>query len=382
MRMTSTRRDFLRIAGLAPLGYSLSKVIRPVYENPQTLYIGTYTNGDSEGIYRCRMNAESGALEIVATTGGIENPSFLALDPRGRFLYAASETGEFEGEPGGGVYAYSIDEGSGDLQELNATSSRGGAPCYVSVPPQGGHVLVANYSGGNVALLPIRSDGSLSEAADVVQHEGSGANEQRQQAPHAHCIVPDALGEHVVAADLGIDRVLVYRLEGDALTPADYAGVKPGAGPRHFTFHPSGRRAYVINELDSTITAFEYDRGTLEETQTIGTLPDDFDGDNYPADIHVSGDGRFLYGSNRGHDSIAVFSIDPESGDLSTVQHESVGGEWPRNFAIDPTGAFLLVANQNTNNVVVFSIDSESGRITPTGSDLEIPSPVCVRFSR
>jgi 6-phosphogluconolactonase len=295
-------------------------------------------------------------------------------------LYSASETGDFEGEPGGGVYAYSIDPASRELHFLNARSSQGGSPCYVTVSPQGGDVLVANYSGGNVALLPIQPDGSLGPASDVEQHEGSSVNEQRQKGPHAHCIVTDSAGGYAFSADLGIDRVLIYRLEEDALTPAGHALVAPGAGPRHFTFHPDGDRAYVINELNSTVTAFAYEDGALEETQTIGTLPDGFDGDNFPADIHVSSDGRFVYGSNRGHDSIVVFGIDPDSGMLSPVQHEGTGGEWPRNFALDPTGRFLLAANQRTNNIVVFSIDSESGRLTPTGQTLEIPSPVCVRF--
>jgi 6-phosphogluconolactonase len=248
------------------------------------------------------------------------------------------------------------------------------------VSPQGGEVLVANYSGGNIALLPTQPDGNLDPASDVEQHEGSSLNEQRQKGPHAHCIVTDSAGNYAFSADLGIDQVLIYRLQDNALIPTGHVPVAPGAGPRHFTFNPDGDRAYVINELNSTVTAFKYEDGVLEETQTIGTLPDGFDGDNFPADIHVSSDGRFVYGSNRGHDSIVVFGIDPDSGLLSSVQHEGTGGEWPRNFALDPTGRFLLVANQRTSNIVVFSRDSDSGRLTPTGQTLEIPSPVCVRF--
>ncbi len=380
MKKTATRREFLRVTGLAPLGYGLWRRRAPLRSNMLTLFVGTYTDGDSEGIYRCGMNPESGALEILGTTGGIENPSFLALGPSRRHLYSVGETGEFEGSPGGGVFAFSIDSETQELTRLNAQSSHGGGPCYVTVTPQGRHVLVANYSGGNVAVLPVRDDGVLEEASDVAQHEGSSVNEQRQQSPHAHCIVTDPSGTHALAADLGIDQVVVYRLEDGTLTPAGHASVKPGAGPRHFTFHPDGRRAYVINELDSTVTAFTYGEGTLTETETVGTLPEGFEGDNYPADIHVSADGRFVYGSNRGHDSIVVFSIDPENGALTPLQHQSTGGEWPRNFSLDPSGRFLLVANQRTNDVVVFSRDADTGMLSETGQVLHMPSPVCIRF--
>ena len=328
-----TRRDFMRMMGFAPLGYYLLRTTKLATMNLQTFYVGTYTNGDSEGIYQCRMNTETGALEVVGTTGDIANPSFLAVDPNGNHLYSVSETSEYEGESGGGVYAYAIDGESHALRALNARPSHGGAPCYISVSPGGGHVLVANYSGGNVAILPIESDGSLSPASDIEQHEGSSINEQRQAGPHAHCIITDAAGRRAFAADLGIDRVIVYRLDSGELTPAGHAVLAAGAGPRHITFNPDESRAYVINELDSTVTAFEYDGDTLEEAQTIGTLPEGFDGENSTADIHVSSDGRFVYGSNRGHDSI-----------------------------------------------VVFSIDVQSGLLTPTGHQLAVPTPVCVRF--
>jgi 6-phosphogluconolactonase len=270
---------------------------------------------------------------------------------------------------------------------MSSRPSKGGAPCYVSITPDNKHVLVANYSGGNVAVLPILSDGSLGEPSDVAQHTGSSVNEQRQKGPHAHCIVPSPDGRFAFAADLGLDRVMIYRLDSEkgTLEPGEQpsVAVKPGAGPRHFTFHPDGKRAYVINELDSTVVAYTYDAaiGALTETQTVSTLPEDFTGDNYPADIHVSPAGRFVYGSNRGHNSIVVFAIDEYSGALSLVQHQPTGGEWPRNFAIDPSGRFLLVANQNTDNVVVFSIDPETGMLEPADRDLEIPAPVCLRFA-
>ena len=382
------RREFLRVAGLGalaaagPCGYRT----RPEQKaEADVFYVGTYTDGDSEGIYRCRFDAETGAVEVLGATGGIENPSFLAIDPSGRYLYATSETSEFSGEPGGGVYAYAIAPTSGDLRPINAQSSRGGGPCYVTTTPQGGHVLVANYGGGNVAVLRVGEEGGLHAASDVVQHEGSSVNPSRQAGPHAHCVVLDADARYAFAVDLGLDQVLIYRLEDDGtLHPADppWVELEPGAGPRHLAFHPDGTRAYVINELNSTVTAFSYDaeRGKLTETQTITTLPDDASGENYPADVHVHPNGRYLYGSNRGHDSIVVYAIEPDSGKLSLVQHEPTGGKWPRNFGIHPSGRYLLAANQNSNTLNVFAIDEGSGRLAPTGHSLDIPSPVCVRF--
>ena len=349
-------------------------------------YVGTYTDGDSRGIYRCRLNPETGAVEVLGATGGIQNPSFLAVDGSGRYLYAASETSEFEGEPGGGVYAYAVDEADGRLSPVNAQPSEGGGPCYVTVAPQGGPVLVANYGGGSVAVLPVRDGGGLRAASDVVQHEGSSVNPSRQEGPHAHCVVLDAAARYAFAVDLGLDRVLIYLFNGErgTLRPADppWVEMEPGAGPRHLVFHPDGTRAYVINELDSTVTAFAYDaeRGGLTEIQTITTLPDDASGENYPADIHVHPNGRYLYGSNRGHDSLVVYAIAPDSGKLRIVQHAPTGGAWPRNFGIHSSGRYLLVANQHTNNLNVFAIDEGSGRLSPTGHALDIPSPVCVRF--
>ena len=383
------RRDFLHLAGLgafaAPtLGNYAARPRKRV--ESEIFYVGTYTDGDSEGIYRCRFDAETGAVEVLGATGGVQNPSFLAIEPSGRYLYSTSETSEFDGEPGGGVYAYAIDETDGELSPINAQSSQGGGPCYVTATPQGSHVLVANYGGGSVAVLPTGEDGGLRAATDAAQHEGSSVNPRRQQGPHAHCVVLDASGRYAFAVDLGLDRVLIYQFDGDegTLRPADppWVAVEPGAGPRHLAFHPDGTRAYVINELNSTVTAFSYDaeRGQLTETQTITTLPDGFSETNYPADLHVHPDGRFLYGSNRGHDSIVVYAIEPDSGKLSTVQHEPTGGAWPRNFGIDPSGRYLLAANQRSNNLCVFTIDARSGQLSPTGHVLDVPSPACVRF--
>lgn len=378
MAFPTTRRAFLRNVFAAPIGVRILRGLR----DPQmtTLYVGTYTDGTSEGIYRCRMNTASGALEAIDAIGGIPNPSFLALHPTEPYLYAVSETTEFQGRDGGGVFAYSIDPDGHALHPLNAQPSHGGAPCYVSVTPDGAHVLVANYVGGNVAALPVRSDGRLGEASSIQQHEGSSINEQRQEAPHAHCILPDPDGSHVLAVDLGIDRIVVYRLEAGRLVREGSTSLHPGAGPRHMVFHPDGTKAFVINELDSTVTTLRYDDGSMEPIHTTSTLPTEFEGENYCADIHVSGDGRFVYGSNRGHDSIVVFAAG-DSGRLTAVQHIATGGSWPRNFGFDPTGRFLLAANQRSDNVVVFAVDPESGRLEATGESLEIPSPVCVRFA-
>lgn len=371
-----TRRAFIGHLAAAPLGIRTLSRRSP---SALTFFVGTYTDGASEGIYRCRMDPGSGELELLDATGGIPNPSFLAIHPTEPYLYAVSETTDFRGGESGGVFAYAVDPHTRRLQELNAQPSHGGAPCYVSVTPNGRLVLVANYVGGNVAVFPVLDDGRLGEAASVEQHEGKSVNEQRQESPHAHCILPDPPGTHALAVDLGIDQVVMYRLDGGRLSRAGSAALQPGAGPRHVIFDPEGAYAYVINELDSTITSFRYEAGSMEATYTTTTLPEEFQGENYCADIHVSTDGRFVYGSNRGHDSIVVFAAGDE-GRLTTVQHIPTGGSWPRNFAIDPSGRFLLAANQRSDNVVVFTVDRATGRLDGTGHELSIPSPVCIRF--
>jgi 6-phosphogluconolactonase len=269
------------------------------------------------------------------------------------------------------------------LRELNKRHSPG-VPCHVSVHPSGKFVLAANYGGGNIVIYPVSADGGLGEASDVAQHTGKGADPKRQDGPHAHCIMLDSAGRYAFAPDLGIDKVMIYRIDvkNGKLVPNGFTATKAGAGPRHFEFHPSGEFAYVINELDSTLTAFAYDKakGALTELQTVSTLPPDFSGTNYCADIHVHPSGRFVYGSNRGHDSVVAFAIEQNSGKLNLIAHESTRGKWPRNFAIDPTGAFLLAANQNTDNVAAFRIDQQTGKLTATGQTIEIPTPVCLKF--
>lgn len=350
------------------------------------LYIGTYTTGESEGVYVYRMNGVTGTLELASTAEAGENPSFLAIHPQCQYLYAVNEISEFEGKPSGNVSAFAIDQTSGELTFLNRKSSVGTGPCHLTVDSTGKFILAANYGGGSVCMLPIQADGSLGEATDFIQHSGSSINPQRQEGPHAHSIMIDPANRYAFAPDLGLDKIVSYRIDLTAgkLVPNNppSAAVKAGAGPRHFDFHPNRKFAYVINELDSTITAFDYDEtsGALSETQTISTLPADFSGISHTADVHVHSSGRFLYGSNRGHDSIAIFEIDEDTGKLNTVGYESTQGETPRNFGIDPSGTFLLAANQTTDTIITFRIDEETGILTPTGQVTEVPAPVCLQF--
>ena len=349
------------------------------------VYIGTYTHGDSEGIYVYRLNVSSGALEFESKATGVESPSFLALHPEHRYLYAVNAVREVDGVPSGCVSAFHINPDTGALTFLNRQLSGGPGPCHLSVDLAGRYVLVANYAGGSVAMLPIQSDGSLGEATDFVQHTGSSVNPDRQEGPHAHSINLDAGNRYAFAPDLGIDRIMIYELDltHGKLKPNSQPWVKihAGAGPRHFDFHSNGRWAYAINELDSTMTAFNYDSsgGVLTEIESVSTLPDDFDGISHCADVHVSPSGKFVYGSNRGHDSIVIFAIDEHTGRLTLVGHESTRGEIPRNFAIDPTGMLLLAANQESDSVVTFWIDPETGKLSPTGQIAEVPTPVCLK---
>ena len=383
------RREFLKIAGLGTLGFALPELAFARRERLGELlvYVGTYTSGKSEGIYLYRLDLTSGELKQVATTKGVKDPSFLALAPNRRNLYAVNEVEDFGGKKSGALSSFAIDQRTGILKLLNQQPSLGGAPCYVVVDRGGRFVLVANYSGGNVAVLPIRSDGSLGEATDLRQDLGSSINAERQEGPHAHCVVLDTANRFAYACDLGTDKIMIFRFDSRTgkLIPnkTPWVQVKPGAGPRHLTFHPGGQYAYVINELHATVTTFARDpgQGNLKELQTIRTLPADFTGENTSADIHVSPDGRFLYCSNRGHDSIAAFQIDPRRGQLTFIAHQSSGGKTPRNFAIDPTGKFLLVANQNSDNIVTFRRDVKTGRLSATGHVAEVPRPVCLKFT-
>jgi 6-phosphogluconolactonase len=380
-----TRRDFLSatavgVVGLVRRGGDMGGV------DERLAYVGTYTtDGRSDGIYRLRLDTATGALRIDGLAVTSVNPSYLALHPNGRVLYAVNEISEFAKEPTGAVSAFAIARTSGALTPLNQQASHGKAPCYVSVDRTGTVVLVANYGGGSITTIPIRQDGRLGTPRNVVKHAGAGADPVRQTAPHAHCILADPGNTFVLAVDLGIDAILTYRFDprtaAITVVPSG-AATKPGAGPRHLTFHPNGKFAYVVNELDSTIATYAYgaEQGTLEELQLTAASPGGTGTDNRPADVHVAASGRFLYASNRGDDTIAVFAIDQTSGQLSPVQQVPSGGKAPRNFSLDPTGRFLVTANQKSDTIVSFRVDAESGRLTPSGSSVEIATPVCVRF--
>ena len=349
--------------------------------------VGTYTRTTSDGVYICEFDADTGDLDPVSSIAGAENPSFLALHPNGRTLYATSEIEDFDGERQGALYAYAIDADAGRLSLMNAVGSGGAGPCHASVDATGRYLLAANYHGGSVCVAPINEDGSLEPLSCFIQHEGSSVNPARQEQAHAHSINLDAQNRFAYVPDLGQDKVVIYRLdlERGELVPSDpaYVESEPGAGPRHFDFHPNGTRTYVINELGCTITGYDYDSdsGALTPFQTVGTLPTaGFGRRNTTADIHVHPSGRFVYGSNRGHDSIAIFSVDERTGRLTEVGHQSTQGSTPRNFAIDPSGEYLLVANQDSDTIVSFRIDGESGALEPTGAVTEIPMPVCLRF--
>jgi 6-phosphogluconolactonase len=390
----STRRDFMKSAGVATLGAALTSsaanalpVNTHVRARELVMYVGTYTSGESVGIYLYRFNVVEGSLMRNGVATGVNNPSYLTLDRARRMLYAVEETEEFEGEKSGAVSAFALDGREGQLRFINRQASKGGAPCYITADGTGRFVLVANYVGGNVAVLPVSKDKGLGRATDVEQDSGSGPNRERQEGPHAHCVVLDPSNRHAYACDLGTDKVMIYNFDArlGTLTPGarPFVSLKPGAGPRHLTFDRAGRRVYVLNELDSTVTAFARTRttGALRELKTYPMLPEDFKGENTGADIHLTPDGRFLYCSNRGHDSIALFRVNAPTGLLTPAGHTPTGGKAPRNFAVDPTGRFLLVANQKSDSIVTFRIDPSTGALQATGHTTEVPSPVCLKLT-
>jgi 6-phosphogluconolactonase len=379
-----SRRQFMQAGGIGVFGLIASRGNAwSSQSNEVTLYVGTYTSGKSEGIYVCRFDRNGPTLRRVSSIKSV-NPSFLTIDRSKRYLYTVNEVGEYLGKPGGGVSAFAIDPATWNLRLLNEQATQGADPCYLSVDSTKRSLLVANYTGGSVSVLPVRTDGTLGMVSELNQHEVSGPKEQ-QKGPHAHCVILDRNERYALASDLGTDKVMIYQFNRATgkLTPAKqpFAELKAGAGPRHLTLHPSGKYLYVINELDSTITTFGYNElnGTLTLIETVSTLPEDFSGVSYCADVHVSASGRFLYGSNRGHNSIVVFEVDP-TGKLKLVQHRSTEGDWPRNFAIDPSGQFLLVANQRSDNIVFYLIDERTGQLLHMGQNTEIASPVCLKF--
>jgi 6-phosphogluconolactonase len=352
------------------------------------MYVGTYTEegSKSRGIYAYRFDAETWQIAPLGLAGETINPSFVALSPNRHFLYAVNELTSYKGPNSGGVSSFAIDQATGKLTLLNTVPSRGADPCYIILDKTGKYVLVANYTGGSVAVFPVKDDGRLGEASSFIQHTGHGPNPKRQEAAHAHSIDLSPDNRFATVDDLGLDEVLVYRFNSATgkLTPnrPAFTKTRAGAGPRHFALRPDGKFAYVVTELHSTVTVFASDSkaGTLHSLQSISTLPKDFKGQSDAAEIQVHPSGNFLYASNRGHDSIAVFAIDAVKGTLTPVEYTSTQGNIPRSFEIDPTGTLLFAANQKSGNIVVFRIDQKTGRLTPTGQVLDVASPVCIKF--
>ena len=354
------------------------------------VYFGTYTGPKSKGVYVSRLNPATGALTPPQLAADTASPSFLAVHPSGNFLYSVNEVNTFDGKTSGAVSAFAVDRGTGLLKALNQQPTVGAGPAHLVVDKDGRNVLVANYGGGSVVVLPLEKNGRLKSPSAFVQHTGSSVNPQRQKEPHAHSINLDAANRFAYVADLGLDKILIYRFDQAkgllTLNDPPSASVKPGAGPRHLAIHPTGRFAYVINEINCTITAFTNDstKGELKEIHTVSTLPasqamqSGFSG----AEVQVHPSGKFLYASNRGHDSIAVFSIDQTTGRLTYVENEPTQGSTPRGFGIDPDGGYLLVGNQKSDSVVVLRIDQQNGKLSPTGTRIELGSPVCVKFVR
>ena len=349
------------------------------------VFISAFASAEKGAIHAFQFDTKTGALKPLHRTADIQNPFFLAISPDQHFLYAINAE-KFGGAADEFVAAYAIEDRTGQLKRLNQQSSRGTASCYLDVDATGKTVVVANYASGSVASLPVMKDGSLGEAASFVQHSGASVDPARQKGPNAHSIVVSPDNRFALAADLGIDKILVYRLDAATakLTPNEaqpFVKQQPGSGPRHITFHPNGRRVYVINELKNTVTFFDYtaDSGTLTERQTISTLPANFTGKSYCADLKITPDGLFLYGTNRGHDSIATYRI-ADDGKLTLITIEPSLGKGPQNLLITSDGHWLLCANMPGNSVIVFRIDSKTGHLKAAGEPIAMPMPSCIRW--
>ena len=386
----NTRRRFfslLWLSAIAAVAWTSGWSREPAAQKTYLVYVGTYTTKpSSKGIYAYWFDAGTGKLKSAGLAAESTDPSFVAVHPSGKYLYAVNEVDEFGGHKSGAVSAFAIDRRSGALKLLNQVSSRGGGPCHVSLDKAGKYVLVANYGGGSVASFPVREDGSLGEAAGFVQHYGSSVDKERQERPHAHWIGVSPDNHFVIEANLGLDELAVFHFNagnGD-LSPIDpFVKVNPGAGPRHFAFHPNGKFAYLLTEMENAVTAFSYSarNGSLSALQTISTLRRDYSGPKEAAELVVHPSGKFLYASNRaGVDSITAFAIDRVRGTLKLIGEFPTMGKAPRNFTIDPAGRFLLAANQESSNIVVFRIDATTGRLTPTGEVVEVSAPVCIAF--
>ncbi len=351
-------------------------------EQKNIVFVGTYTRNESEGIYSFSMEGNTGNLTLKKIIPGIQNPSYLTISFGGERLYTVNELNDYQGEKSGSISSFVVDKKRGDLKFLNRKATRGGAPCYISVDRQEQYIFVSNYLGGNIAVFSVGDKGQIGEMTDCKQHYGSGIT-KRQQSPHPHSIITDPFNNFVFVPDLSLDKIMIYDFKKGKLEKGkiDHAVTEAGAGPRHILFHPEISFVYVINELDSSITVFEYypEQGSLQKTQKITTLPSEYDQGNICADIHIHPSGDYLYASNRGHDSIAIYEINKENGHLSLLDFQDTRGKTPRNFCIDPAGKFLLVANQDSDNIVIFKIN-EQGKLEFTGNKVRVPDPVCVKI--
>jgi 6-phosphogluconolactonase len=383
--MNITRRIFAFSLLFAPPFFSVAggSADKPAANRKYLVFVGTYTTKtESKGIYGYEFDADTGKLTPKGVAAETRDPSWVAVHPGGKYVYASNEAGKAST-----VSAFAVDAKSGQLTLLNQIASLGEDPCYLSFDKTGKYILVANYSSGTIAVFPILADGRLGEHTALVKDQGAtGPNKGRQEAPHAHWIETSPDNRFALAVDLGLDQVFVYKFDAmkGTLSPNEppSAKLKPGSGPRHIAFRPDGKFVYVISELSSAVTAFQYDApaGALHELQTVPTLPNNFSARNDTAEIAVHPSSNFLYASNRGHDSITIFAIDLAKGTLTLVTRVSTGGKEPRHFAIDPTGKYLLAENQLTNNIVAFKIDPATGGLTPTGQMVEVPSPVDLAF--
>ena len=378
-----------RLASLfTALAATVTATIAATAPTDYFVYFGTYSKGPSKGIYRSHFDASTGKLSTAELVAEAKDPAFLALHPKGNVLYAIDESADAQSPPGKGLAAYTIEAKSGSLTLLNRQSTGSSGACHLTVDATGRAVLVANYGGGGVSAVALDTDGRLGAVGSVIQHTGSSVNPARQKGPHAHQIITSADNRFAFVPDLGLDRVLVYQIDPAAAKLTAHhptsTSLAPGSGPRHMIFHQGNQFAYVISEMLCTMTAFRYDsaRGTLTEIQTISTLPpgESVAKGTSTAEVQIHPNGKFLYGSNRGHNTIVVYAIDPTSGKLAYVENVSTQGKTPRHFALDPTGHWLLAENQDSNTVAVLRIDQKTGRLTPNGTPVDVPVPVCAVF--
>jgi len=355
-------------------------------QSKEYIYVGTYNEEDKPGIFVYEFIRSEAVLNLVQELSGMRAPSYLEISPDGKYLYSVNRNSVIPEKKWGSVSAYKINQQNGTLTHINTQPAFGSESCHVSIDSKGRLVFVSNYTTGNLSVFPIMADGSLDSISDSIQHYGKGTNENRQGNPHVHQSVVSPDDHHLFVSDLGIDKVKVYSIDylNNKLIAAPNSDgiVDHGSGPRHSTVHKNQKYAYAINELSSTITMFSLNNttGKLIPVQTSSTIPDNYDEVNYCADIHIDPSGKFLYGSNRGHNSLAIFSIDQTSGKISKIGYQSTFGEWPRNFLIDPKGEFIFAANQNSNNIVLLKTDAITGKLNKIDFEISVHKPVCVKI--